>query len=317
MFTPVFQPPSDPVLWFSLGLAGFVVGGFLVALAIAALDRKRDYRDALRRGVSWFPVTFYLLGVMWLAPIWQTTALAVASFLAVREVMRACPWAIPVWAHVGAWACALAGFVLVWWDQTWLAVSIVPVAASMLAPVSALRVKDRTLYLPTLATILTAVMWGAWPWVLLCAILQSDGTVDSVGGPTGAALFVIVITQMGDFWQYIVGKLIGRHKLAAVISPGKTVEGLLGACLLMGALGWALGGWLIEDAPHVAAVLAVVLCLGGFVGDLLESALKRNLGVKDLGNLLPGMGGVLDRTDSLILSVPLWALWLLYARPLL
>ncbi len=120
---------------------------------------------------------------------------------------------------------------------------------------------------------------------------------------------IIAVTKLADIGAYIIGKAVGRTKLCPKISPGKTVEGLCGG-LVFAALGsW---GYFNHFIPWLQAteasrlgqfgplVLAVILTLGGLAGDLTESLIKRDVGSKDSGNLLPGMGGVWDVTDSLL-----------------
>jgi phosphatidate cytidylyltransferase len=111
----------------------------------------------------------------------------------------------------------------------------------------------------------------------------------------------------GDIGAYAVGRLVGRTHVAPSVSPNKTWEGLLGGLVTAGALAWfvlpEVDGQLFAD-PVDGAVIAVVAALAGFFGDLTESMVKRDLGVKDLGTMLPGHGGVLDRIDGLLLALP-------------
>ena len=117
------------------------------------------------------------------------------------------------------------------------------------------------------------------------------------------ALFTTFATDTG---AYAVGRFIGRHKLAPTISPGKTVEGAVGGLVAGAVAAWALARVLGLDQPVVAMlVLGAVAAVAGQLGDLAESLIKRSAGVKDMGTLLPGHGGVLDRLDSLLFVVPL------------
>jgi phosphatidate cytidylyltransferase len=123
-------------------------------------------------------------------------------------------------------------------------------------------------------------------------------------------LGVLALVSIADSAAYFTGRAVGRRKLAPSISPGKTWEGAAGG--LAGALAYAIiCGAFIEDlhwAPYVVA--AALVSVLGIVGDLFESAAKRQAGVKDSGTLLPGHGGVLDRIDSAVAALPLAALLL-------
>lgn len=123
-------------------------------------------------------------------------------------------------------------------------------------------------------------------------------------------LVALAIVWAGDTGAYFVGRAWGRRKLAPRISPNKTVEGLLGglvsALLAAAAFAWYAGASL-EQQPLVLAV-AVAAFLASVIGDLFESLLKRHIGVKDSGDLLPGHGGILDRIDAVLAALPVFAL---------
>jgi phosphatidate cytidylyltransferase len=123
-------------------------------------------------------------------------------------------------------------------------------------------------------------------------------------------LFVLVITWVGDTAAYFVGRAMGKHKMAPVLSPKKTWEGSIASILGALLVAVAFSKWLIVPLPHLL-VMAAVGNIAGQAGDLLESAYKRSAGVKDSGSLLPGHGGVLDRIDALILAIPVvWYYWI-------
>ena len=127
-------------------------------------------------------------------------------------------------------------------------------------------------------------------------------------------LFLVGVTWVGETAAYVVGSTLGRHRLAPVVSPRKTVEGSVAQVVASLATGAALGAWLLPGC-RLASVVAAGGLLGvvGQVGDLTESVIKRSVGVKDAAALIPGHGGVLDRIDSLLFNLPafyyvsLWA----------
>ncbi len=122
----------------------------------------------------------------------------------------------------------------------------------------------------------------------------------------GWIFFLLAIIFAGDVAAYYVGSRLGRHKLAPRVSPGKTIEGALGGLagnLLAGAVFKAL---LLPNLPWAGALLFIPLAgAAGQVGDLFESTLKRNAGIKDSGFVLPGHGGILDRIDALLFAIPI------------
>lgn len=150
------------------------------------------------------------------------------------------------------------------------------------------------------------------PLVLLPAWLALDALRASPSGPLWV-LATFMVVWVADSAAYFCGRLCGRHKLAPTISPGKTVEGLLGALaavLLVGALAHAYPPYAALPLPSWLLLLFTVTLISA-VGDLHESQLKREAGVKDSGTLLPGHGGMFDRIDSLLAAAPTMAfgLW--------
>lgn len=127
-------------------------------------------------------------------------------------------------------------------------------------------------------------------------------------------LFLIMVTKFSDMGAYIVGVLFGKHKMIPHISPGKSWEGFVGA--FIGSFGAAV--LLLSTMPAKLApitwlhgmILAPVLCATAITGDLAESVLKRCVAIKDSGKTLPGIGGILDLTDSLLFTAPVFYFYL-------
>jgi phosphatidate cytidylyltransferase len=141
--------------------------------------------------------------------------------------------------------------------------------------------------------------------------LGALGWVRTSLGPEALTWFLVVIAA-SDTAQLYTGRLLGRRKLAPILSPGKTVEGAAGGLVVATVTGGLLARiWLPSDPPAVCAALAFFLAAAGIVGDLFESMLKRSVGRKDASSVIPGHGGVLDRIDSYLLAAPLFYLYLI------
>jgi len=117
-------------------------------------------------------------------------------------------------------------------------------------------------------------------------------------------LYALCLNWIGDIGAYYVGRRFGRHKLAPIVSPGKSWEGAAASLVTSALFGILFLSRFIHVAIVLAAIVTVTANIAGQIGDLAESAIKRGAGVKDSGNLLPGHGGMLDRVDSSLFSIP-------------
>jgi len=119
--------------------------------------------------------------------------------------------------------------------------------------------------------------------------------------------FLLLVTWASDTGAYYVGTLYGRHRLAPTISPKKTVEGLVGGFFGAIIVAYAARWWFLPELSSLdCLILATLLTITGLWGDLTESAMKRSVGMKDSGGILPGHGGMLDRLDSLLFTAPVF-----------
>ncbi len=136
-----------------------------------------------------------------------------------------------------------------------------------------------------------------------------------------AVVSLLLVVKLGDVGAFTVGRLFGRHKIAPALSPGKTVEGAVGALTFSCAASWATFHWLIPWSASGPAhpgpwwgwiVFGLLVGTAGMVGDLAESLMKRDAGKKDSSSWMPGFGGVLDILDSILLAAPVgWFCWAL------
>jgi phosphatidate cytidylyltransferase len=224
---------------------------------------------------------------------------------------------------------AVAVVIAVWELANALAVRdirppIVPLAVGSVAIlVSAYAGGTETLVAALALTVLAALVWrlpegpeaylrdttaGVFtivyvPFLASFAVLM----LEPADGPWRVTTFVIV-TMCSDIGGYLVGVIFGRHPMAPSISPKKSWEGFVGSVLFCAAGGAAAVHYLLEDAYWKGVVLGLAAVVSATVGDLSESMIKRDLGIKDMGTLLPGHGGIMDRLDSLLLTAPVaWA----------
>jgi phosphatidate cytidylyltransferase len=121
----------------------------------------------------------------------------------------------------------------------------------------------------------------------------------------GIVIGFFILLWVNDSGAYLIGSTFGRHRLMERISPKKSWEGFFGGLFLSAIIAWLLSGWLGVIDRNKWIIVSVIISVAGTYGDLVESMLKRSIGVKDSGTIMPGHGGFLDRFDSVIISFPL------------
>jgi phosphatidate cytidylyltransferase len=144
------------------------------------------------------------------------------------------------------------------------------------------------------------------------ALLLREGGATGFGrfdaGVKGICTF-IAVTIASDIGGYVAGVLFGRHPMAPVISPKKSWEGFVGSVVFCVAAGLAMVVWVLDADWWIGIILGLVAVVMATLGDLCESVIKRDLGIKDMSNVIPGHGGLMDRLDSLLATVaPIWLL---------
>lgn len=238
-------------------------------------------------------VVWLLLGA---PPLLFRALVVVLSAAAVWELQRMferAGRASAGWLAVVAGALVTASFVVAGGPIPALTIAVLAtLSAPLLAP--APLSTDRA------TSTLLALTWVSW--LLGHALLLHQL-------PRGGELVLVLagVTWAGESSAYAVGSAIGRHKLAPVISPGKTLEGAAAQVVASVVAALVLTSWLAPDWSVAWAVGAgLLLGVVGQVGDLAESVVKRSLGTKDTGGLLPGHGGVLDRLDGLLFNAPVF-----------
>ena len=157
-------------------------------------------------------------------------------------------------------------------------------------------------YIANVATTLLGMVYCGW--FPLHLIFLRDLSCPKYDSGLGFVVLMFTAILLTDVGCYYVGTKLGKHKLAPVISPDKTIEGSIGG-MFFAILGAVVVGLFIDLPWYMSAIAGVICTVFAQIGDLCESMLKRDAGVKDSGSSLPGHGGFLDRTDSFILTIPI------------
>jgi phosphatidate cytidylyltransferase len=148
---------------------------------------------------------------------------------------------------------------------------------------------------------------GSFVALLLAEGGRTGGGLDD-DGVAGIITFILV-TIASDIGGYVAGVLFGKHPMAPVISPKKSWEGFAGSLVFTVAAGWALVVYLLDGDWWVGVCLGLIAVVMATLGDLCESVMKRDLGIKDMSQVIPGHGGLMDRLDSLLATIaPIWLL---------
>ena len=310
---------SDPVY------RAYVVLIFgLLALSAAILSGitwglKRPVPKVWQIWRSWVvmaPLALLVVGLGREATIVGVTLLAIFGF---KEFARATglyrDWGMTGIVYLAIIAtCAAA----MWpdWDSGgtqpgwWGAFQAMPALAIVLIVLTPI-VRDRT------QGLLQAVALATLGFMLVGWMFGHLGFLANSAHAYGYIAFVVFAVEICDISAYTFGKLLGRRPLRSNISPRKTWGGGLGALAVAMALPWALGLSFPPPFDWRAKVLAgFIVGVGGQIGDLTISLIKRDLGVKDMGALIPGHGGILDRIDSLIVVAPLFVALVNWIEPL-
>jgi phosphatidate cytidylyltransferase len=309
-------PINPNLLW--------MIAGTFVALSIGSAVRWFALRNAAadivkkRMGslkVWWILVTLWSAAVL-IGQIGTAVLLAVASFLAMREYLRLVGTAARIgFAAIGClFLCGIVHYALILSGASQMAKWFLPIFGLMALGACRSTLSGTQDYI----RITAGVYWGAILIVyglshsLFLFEIQSNSA--PWVGVAGWFLFLVLLTEMNDIVQAIVGRKLGRRKITPRVSPNKSLEGLIGGVIFTIALSILLAPWLTAltagrtwwEGILISVSAGLLISLSGFLGDINMSAIKRDAGVKDGSSLLPGMGGVIDRIDSMTFTGPVF-----------
>ena len=307
-FRHAFDHPITRAVTLGLVVLLCVVPVVIVVLSRGGRVSKPLREELFRRYYSWLVLCPLLLVPILLGAFWTILGVGLLSLFCYREYARATGLfrerAISVVIVAGILAVTFA--VLDHWYR--LFVALTPLTVALLASVAILADRPKG-YIQRVAL-------GTLGFLLFGTALGHLGYLANDENYRPLMILILLAVEMNDVFAYVVGRAVGRHRLAPSTSPNKTVEGAAGALVLTVLLVVGVGAFLfpaeyreaygVSEAKELRylAVLGVIIGTVGPLGDLMLSSVKRDLGIKDFGTLIPGHGGLLDRFDSLILVAP-------------
>jgi phosphatidate cytidylyltransferase len=302
-----FWDPGDalthPVsLWIVVIAAGLLVLAPVVihGLSIAGVVNGK-LRDELRRRYrSWLVLAPAMTVPILMGPLSTVVAVGVLCLLCYREFARA----TGLFRETAVSAVAVLGILVTTFAAAdhWygLFAAAFPLTAVLIAAVAILEDKPKGY--------IQRVGLGIFGYMFFGACLGHLAYFANDRDYRPILLMLILTVELNDVFAFVAGKSFGRRKLAPNTSPNKTLGGSLGAVLLTTPLVAVLSHYVFRDGPMdrpaLLLALGLIVSIGGQLGDLMLSSVKRDVGVKDLGTVIPGHGGFLDRFDSLVLVAP-------------
>jgi phosphatidate cytidylyltransferase len=295
--------PADNVLW-SLGAIGTVLSIATLAVYLVPAFQKIELQQRLNSWcwiVAIFVVTLVVNRSISIFLFW------LLSFLAFKEYISLIPTRLSD-RRVLFWAYLASIIQYYWISIHWYVMFLifVPVYTFLFLPLRMVISGETEGFLKAIGTLQWGLMLTVFSLGHLAYLLVLPDRGNPVAGSAGLVVYLVFLTEINDIAQYIWGKSLGRHPVTPTVSPNKTWEGLIGGVATTTSLAIAIAPWLTPfDWIHALGVGLIVSC-AGFIGDVTISALKRDLGVKDSGTIIPGHGGILDRIDSLTYTAPLF-----------
>jgi phosphatidate cytidylyltransferase len=302
-----------PVIWALAGVYGLLLFSSLL-VRVLRYRTGSNYQELGERIRSWWVMVVIFTVAIAVSPTVSIVFLAFISFLAFKEFLSMIPTRRAD-RRVIFWTFVAIPIQFYWVSLGWYGMFIIfiPVFMFLMIPARMVLAGETNGFLKAAGTL----HWGLMTTVFSLShagyllVLPAENNL-SGGGGAGLLFFLIFLTQFNDVSQYTWGKLFGKHPVVPKVSPKKTKEGLLGGVLTTVLVAWLIAPYLTPLSYQEALGGGLLIGLGGFLGDVVISAIKRDIGVKDSGNLIPGHGGIMDRVDSLTFTAPLFFHYIYY-----
>lgn len=295
------------VLWAVCGLFGILLLASLIVFLMGRAKPEKNFDELRSRVNSWWVMVVMFSLAMVLNRKLSLVFFGFMSFLALKEYLSMIPTRRAD-RRVLFWAYLTIPLQYYWIAIGWYGMFIIfiPVYVFLFLPMRMVMIGETKQFLQAAGTLHWGLMVTVFSLSHLSFLLDLPETGNPAGGGAGLVLFLVFLTEFNDVAQYVWGKLLGRHKIVPKVSPNKTWEGFLGGVGTSVLCAWLLAPWLTPLNLEHSLAVGLIIPVAGFIGDVVISAVKRDIGVKDSGSLLPGHGGILDRIDSLTYTAPLF-----------
>ncbi len=297
--------PPYSLIMMGVILTLLVIGSITTQFKIKKHPEK-NFQELKQRINSWWWMISIIF--IFLALGFKTTVIlfAIISFLALKEFFSIVPLR-QVDRRIVFWVYLSIPLQYYWVFSGWYTMFLIfiPVYLFLFIPLRMVLIGETQGFIRSAGVL----HWGAMLTIFCIshlAALASLGVINNQAGSMGLVLFVLFLTQFNDVMQYISGKQFGKHKIIPKVSPNKTWEGFIGGLLSTALLAALLGTLLTPMTWWFSTIAGGLIAIMGFIGDVVISAVKRDLSIKDSGQLIPGHGGILDRIDSLTFTAPLF-----------
>jgi len=304
---------DNNVFYSLVGLYLILAISSLITAALKKYKPNKNYAELIQRVNSWWiMVTIFTLAMVLSRSI-SLIFFGFISFLALKEYLSMIPTRRAD-RRVLFWAYLAIPLQYYWVSQQWYGMFIIfiPVYIFLLLPLRMITIGETKNFLQAAGTIHWGLMMLVFSLSHIAYLLVLPATDTFQQSGVGLVLFLVFLTQFNDVSQYIWGKIFGKRKIVPKVSPNKTWAGFVGGVLTTTILAVALSGFLTPLSLEMAIIAGLIISIGGFIGDVTLSAIKRDIGVKDTGRLIPGHGGMLDRIDSLTYTAPLFFHFIYY-----
>jgi phosphatidate cytidylyltransferase len=309
---PMFSHLAPPLLWALGGLYLLLVSASLIGYLLQQQQPEKHAELVARINSWWVMILIFSLAIVINARL-AIILFALIAFLALKEYLAMITTrradrrvvflaflAIPVqffWVAIG------------WYGMF---IIFVPVYMFLLIPARMVLIGETQGFLKAAGTLHWGLMITVFSISHAAYLLALPENPAAPAGGAGLLFYLVFLSQFNDVAQYTWGKLFGKRPVVPKVSPKKTIEGLLGGVLTTTLIGWLIGPYLTPLSGWWALLAGLIIGLSGFFGDVVISAVKRDIGVKDSGTLIPGHGGIMDRIDSLTFTAPLFFHYLYY-----